>query len=55
MTEKCLAMIPARLDSTRLPNKMIEDIGGFPVLSHTINKVREAECVSQVVVCCARS
>lgn len=51
MTEKYLAMIPARLDSTRLPNKMIKEVGNKPVIVHTIDRVLKCDLIGRVVLC----
>ena len=37
-----LVLIPARLASTRLPNKPLADIGGKPMIIHMIDRAREA-------------
>ena len=36
-----LVIIPARLNSVRLPNKLLKDLGGMPVLQHTWNQVSQ--------------
>ena len=33
-----LIIIPARLESTRLPNKPLADIKGLPMIIHVLNK-----------------
>jgi 3-deoxy-manno-octulosonate cytidylyltransferase (CMP-KDO synthetase) len=35
---KTVIMIPARLHSTRLPKKLLLDLGGAPVLAHTVRQ-----------------
>lgn len=37
-----LAVIPARYRSSRLPGKMLADLGGKPLLQHTYERVRQA-------------
>ncbi len=44
-----LVMIPARMASTRLPNKPLADIAGLPMIVHVMNRAQEAD-VGQVVV-----
>ncbi len=50
MKEKVLAIIPARLGSSRLKRKMLADIHGKPLVWHTWNQVRKAKRVTHVVV-----
>ena len=44
-----LVLIPARLASTRLPNKPLADIGGKPMIVHMIDRAREAGTGEPVV------
>ncbi|MBQ7674456.1 MAG: 3-deoxy-manno-octulosonate cytidylyltransferase [Alphaproteobacteria bacterium] len=46
-----LVVIPARVASTRLPNKMLADIGGKPLIVRTFESVKAAE-VGDVIVAC---
>ncbi len=45
-----VAIIQARMSSTRLPRKMLADIAGRPMLWHVANRVKRARHVDQVVV-----
>ncbi len=45
-----VAIIQARLGSTRLPRKVLSPIGGVPMLEHVVRRVSEARSVNQVVV-----
>ncbi len=45
----CRIVIPARLHSTRLPEKMLADIGGKPLIQHTYERAVEADVGSVVV------
>lgn len=45
-----VAMIQARTGSTRLPNKVLRDIDGKPMLQHVIERVIKAPGINQVVV-----
>jgi len=47
-----IVMVPARLASTRLPNKPLADIHGSPMIVHVWRRAMEAE-VGPVVVACA--
>jgi glutamate-1-semialdehyde 2,1-aminomutase/spore coat polysaccharide biosynthesis protein SpsF len=48
--DKVVALIQARMGSTRLPNKVLADIGGQPMLWHVVTRVRRARLVDEVVV-----
>ena len=41
MSEKTAIVIPARLDSTRLPNKPLIEFNGIPMIIHVANTCRE--------------
>lgn len=45
-----IAIIPARYASTRLPGKMLLDIGGKPLILHTLEQTGKARLVSRVIV-----
>ncbi|MDX1540583.1 MAG: 3-deoxy-manno-octulosonate cytidylyltransferase [Geminicoccaceae bacterium] len=47
-----VVMIPARLGSTRLPDKPLAEIGGVPMIVQVWRRAREAD-VGPVVVACA--
>ena len=36
---KTIAMIPARLDSVRLPGKLMMDLGGMPLILRTYKNI----------------
>ena len=44
-----LIIIPARLESTRLPNKPLADIDGTPMIIHVLNRGLESACGDVVV------
>lgn len=46
-----LIMIPARLASTRLPNKPLADIAGLPMIVHVLKRSEES-AIGPVVVAC---
>lgn len=48
---KTAFLITVRLKSTRLPGKALLDLGGRPVLSHLISRLRRARRVDEIVVC----
>lgn len=50
MALKVVAIIPSRLDSTRLPNKALADIHGMPMISHVYLRTAFSELVDDVYV-----
>ena len=51
MKEKILALIPARIGSTRFPGKPLAPILGMPMIGHVYERVRRCELLSETVVC----
>ncbi|MRS03688.1 acylneuraminate cytidylyltransferase, partial [bacterium] len=49
MTE-IVAILQARMSSTRLPGKVLLDLGGRSVLSRMVERVRQSKLVTRVVV-----
>lgn len=49
------AIIQARMTSTRLPGKVLADIGGQPMLAYVVQRVRRARRIAEVAVACATS
>ncbi len=47
---KVIAVIPARLASTRLPRKMLREIAGVPLLARVYQGVRKCSSLSEVIV-----
>lgn len=47
---KVIAVIPARLASTRLPRKMLREIAGVPLLARVYRAVQRCAALDQVVV-----
>ena len=50
MNKKVLGIIPARLNSTRLPQKLIKKINGKPLIYHTWNQALKAKTLNQVII-----
>lgn len=48
--ERCLAIIPARGGSKRLPRKNVLDLAGKPLIAHTIEAALASGCFAQVLV-----
>ena len=49
--ERSVVAVPARLQSSRLPNKVLADIGGKPMIQRVLERCREARGVEAVVLC----
>lgn len=47
---RVVAIIQARMGSTRLPGKVLKDLGGETVLARVVNRSRRATLVDEVVV-----
>jgi len=43
--------VPARLESSRLPGKVMADIGGKPMLQRVLERCRQARSAAAVVLC----
>src|ERR1700704_2830700 len=49
-TPRIVAIIQARVGSTRLPGKVLKDLEGETVLSRVVNRVRRAKLVDELLV-----
>lgn len=47
-----IVLIPARLGSTRLPGKVLADIGGRPMIAHVLEQALAAKLGPVAVACC---
>jgi spore coat polysaccharide biosynthesis protein SpsF len=47
---RVVAIIQARMGSSRLPGKVLTDLGGAPMLTHVVRRLAAARSVSEVVV-----
>jgi len=47
---RIVAIIQARMTSTRLPGKVLAEIGGRPALAYMLQRVRRSERLQQIVV-----
>ncbi len=52
MLMKALGVIPARLGSTRLPEKILREIAGKPMIQHVWENAGEARTLERVIVAC---
>lgn len=49
-TKKIIAVIQARLTSTRLPKKIMLDLHGKPLLCHVVERVKQAKLIDSIVL-----
>lgn len=49
-TVKNLAIIQARMGSSRLPNKVLMELQGKTVLEHVVERTNRSQCVDEVIV-----
>jgi 3-deoxy-manno-octulosonate cytidylyltransferase (CMP-KDO synthetase) len=49
-TVKAIAIIPARLESTRLPRKILRPINGRPMLAHVYQATRACSALADIIV-----
>lgn len=49
-TKKVLGVIPARLNSTRLPHKLLAEIEGRPLIWYTIHQAKKAKSLDGLVL-----
>lgn len=47
---KNLAIIQARMGSSRLPNKVLKDLCGKPALWHVINRVKKSKLIDEIII-----
>ncbi len=50
MKKNIVAIIQARMGSTRLPGKVLMDIAGKPMLWHVIERVKRSKKINSIVV-----
>ncbi|MBM5808752.1 MAG: 3-deoxy-manno-octulosonate cytidylyltransferase [Cyanobacteria bacterium M_surface_9_m1_291] len=48
---RCVVAVPARLESSRLPGKVLADIGGIPMLQRVLERCCHASEPAAVVLC----
>ena len=47
--------IPARLDSTRLPEKHLQEINHVPIINHLVNRLNSCNSIKNIIVCTTNS
>lgn len=50
MDKNIVAIIQARMGSSRLPGKVLKDICGHPMLAHVVNRIKPSTLLAQTVV-----
>ena len=50
MFKKIVATIEARMNSSRLPGKVLTDIGGFTSLECQIRRLRRSKCIDEIIL-----
>lgn len=50
MKNRVVASIEARTNASRLPGKVLQDLGGIPALSQMLNRVRQSKTLHDVVI-----
>ena len=48
---KVTALLPARLESTRIRKKLLKDIKKIPIILHTLNRVKYCKEINEIIVC----
>ncbi len=48
---KVTALLPARLESTRVKKKLIRKIKNTPIIIHTLNRIRLCNNIDDIIVC----
>jgi len=47
---RVVAVVQARMGSTRLPGKVMKDLLGKPVLTRDVNRIRRAKRIDEIVI-----
>ena len=50
-TYKCVVAVPARLESKRLPNKVLKDIGGKSMIQRVLEQCSKAKSIDKIILC----
>ena len=50
MTKKCVVILQARMNSSRLPGKVLMDIGGQPMLAQQLRRISRCKFVDEIFV-----
>jgi len=55
LDNKVVAIVQARMGSTRLPGKVLKDLKGKPVLEHLIERLRQSSLIAELVIATTES
>jgi len=50
MNKKIAIIIQARVGSTRLPNKVLKDLAGKPVLWHVVDRLKHSKLITDIII-----
>ena len=50
MKESAVAIIQARMSSTRLPGKVMADLGGMPMIEFMVNRVSKSRLLKEIII-----
>ena len=48
---KIIALLPARLQSTRIKEKLLKKLHNIPMILHTANRAKLCSLISEVIIC----
>ena len=48
---KIIGLLPARLKSSRIKEKLLQKVQGLPVILHTIFRAQLVKSLNQIIVC----
>ena len=48
---KVTALLPARLDLTRIKKKLLKKIKNIPIILHTLNRINFCKEINEIIVC----
>jgi len=52
---KTVAIVQARMASTRLPGKVLRELAGKPMLEHVIDRVKSSKMIDEIVIATSRN
>ena len=47
---RVIASVEARMTSSRLPGKMLKDVGGKPVIIHVLDRLKQAKTLDDIIL-----
>ena len=50
LKNQLVLIIQARMNSTRFPNKVISDLGGFPLIERILQRVKKIEKIGKIII-----